>query len=65
MESNEELSDVYAHFKLYYGKDLVAMQKAGIAGDGESLAPDTDTKSDPDRTKVRSIKQAKRYVLIL
>ena len=26
MNSTEELSDVYAHFTLYYGKDLVAMR---------------------------------------
>ena len=33
----EELSDVYAHFKLYYGRDLVEMQhrKAAQRREGE------------------------------
>ena len=26
VKTTEELSDVYAHFKLYYGRDLVEMQ---------------------------------------
>lgn len=34
MNSTEELSDVYAHFTLYYGKDMVAMRnrQAGKGG---------------------------------
>ena len=65
VESNEELSDVDAHFKLYYGKDLVAMQNLGAAGDVDSLTTDKDLQNESDRSKVLSVKQAKRYVPVV
>ena len=62
VESNEELSDVYAHFRLYYGKDLIAMQNKGNSGNSERFTADKDMQSDPDHSKVLSTKQARRYV---
>ncbi len=64
--SNDELSDIYAHFLLYYGRDLVAMRNNQVskkkllgAVEGEELADPVD---DPleKKTAKRSIKQAQK-----
>ena len=51
VSSAEELSDVYAHFTLYYGKDLVAMRnrQAGKA----ALDLDVDTSLDGSQVKYK------------
>ena len=46
MSSTEELSDVYAHFTLYYGKDLVAMRNRQAAGKAALEELDMDTSLD-------------------
>ena len=65
VENNEELSDVYLHFKLYHGKDLIAMQNLSAAGEEKGSSTDKDVTSDSDNAKTLSIKQAKRYVLVV
>jgi hypothetical protein len=45
VSSTEELSDVYAHFTLYYGKDLVAMRNRQ-AGKAALEELDLDTSLD-------------------
>ena len=56
MSSNEELSDVYAHFTLYYGKDLVAMRnrQAGKASTLDDLDMDTSLDGSQVRYFVKS-----------
>ena len=67
VSSNDELADIYAHFLLYYGRDLVAMRnsqvskkkKLLVSEEGEELPDPAD---DPLEKKVgkRSIKQAQK-----
>lgn len=62
MSSNEELSDVYAHFLLYYGRDLVAMRNIQVSKRKHALSLDggEDGTVDPLDKKPgnRTIKQA-------
>ena len=69
MMSNEEQSDVYAHFSLYYGRDLISMQNiraekksaADSSQDGgdDSLDLSLDkVQSGTTKTKVHKVKQA-------
>lgn len=68
--SDEELSDVYAHFLLYYGRDLVAMQNSRVSkkkkADDISLEEEeVDGASSPNdplgkKTGKRSVKKARR-----
>lgn len=62
MSSNEELSDVYAHFLLYYGRDLVAMRNSQVSKRKIALSLDgeEDGTSDPLEKKAgkKTIKQA-------
>lgn len=69
VSSEEELSDVYAHFLLYYGRDLVAMQNSRIikkkTDDHISLEDDNILSPNPDdpiwkRSGQRSVKKARR-----
>ena len=66
MSSTEELSDVYAHFTLYYGKDLVAMRnrqaKKSAAGDDVDVM-DVSLDGSQDKntgSKKTTVKQAHR-----
>lgn len=66
MSSSEELSDVYAHFTLYYGKDMVAMRnrQAKKASEEDLDAMDTSLDGSQDRSstgsKKTTVKQAHR-----
>ena len=53
MSSTEELSDVYAHFTLYYGKDLVAMRNRQAAGKAALEELDMDTSLDGSQVHVK------------
>ena len=63
VQTEEELSDVYAHFLLYYGRDLVAMRNRGAGrakgaeAEGEEAGLDGEGKDKPKTT----VKQAHRY----
>ena len=68
MFSDEGLSDVYAHFLLYYGRDLVAMQNSCVKKKKrpddtlvEEAEPE-DSLEDPTGNKsgTRSVKKARR-----
>ena len=50
MSSTEELSDVYAHFTLYYGKDLVAMRNRQA---GKAALDDLDVDTSLDGSQVK------------
>lgn len=62
VQTEEELSDVYAHFLLYYGRDLVAMRNRGAGrakgaeAEGEEAGLDGEGKDKPKTT----VKQAHR-----
>ena len=65
VSSNDELADIYSHFLLYYGRDLVAMRNSQVSKKkilgvteegGEGLADDPLEK----KTAKRSIKQAQK-----
>lgn len=54
--SNDELSDVYAHFLLYYGRDLVSMRNSQVNKSKEGgVAEDGGVEKRPGK---RTIKQA-------
>ena len=53
VSSTEELSDVYAHFTLYYGKDLVAMRNRQAAGKAALEELDMDTSLDGSQVHVK------------
>ncbi len=67
--SDEELSDVYAHFMLYYGRDLVSMQNSCVK---RKKRPDDILDDNPDELEgspdgpadkssvTRSVKKARR-----
>ena len=44
VQTSEELSDVYTHFLLYYGRDLIAMQNSRSAGEEGGEKPKTTVK---------------------
>ena len=50
VSSTEELSDVYAHFTLYYGKDLVAMRNRQA---GKAALDDLDVDTSLDGSQVK------------
>ena len=65
MASNEELADVYAHFLLYYGRDLVTMRnsqvskrKAGLSLDRGVAEEEEEEESLEKKAGKRTIKQA-------
>lgn len=68
--SDEELSDVYAHFLLYYGRDLVSMQNSRVSKNKKSndisLEDDElEAAASPDnslgkKSGKRSVKKARR-----
>lgn len=64
VKTNEELSDVYAHFSFYYGQDLVAMQnqQAGAAGAlAEEAGPDGESAQTSAPKKLKhTVKTAHR-----
>ena len=66
MSSPEELSDVYAHFTLYYGKDMVAMRnrqakKPSAADDLEEMDTSLDGSQEKNSSaKKTPVKQAHR-----
>ena len=49
VSSTEELSDVYAHFTLYYGKDLVAMRNRQV---GKAAVDDLDLDASLEESQV-------------
>lgn len=51
VKTNEELSDVYAHFSFYYGQDLVAMQNKQ-AGTMEALVEEAGPEGEGAQTSV-------------
>lgn len=57
VQTTEELSDVYAHFLLYYGRDLVAMQNKRTRK--SPLDGTSSQEGNQDRPKT-SVKQAHR-----
>ena len=52
MNSIEELSDVYAHFTLYYGKDLVAMRNRQARKAAVDDLDAMDTSLDGSQVKI-------------
>ena len=52
VSSTEELSDVYAHFTLYYGKDLVAMRNRQAGRAAASALDDLDVDAALDGSQV-------------
>ena len=66
MGSAEELSDVYAHFTLYYGKDLVSMRnhqarKSAAADDIDPMDTSLDgSQGRSSGSKKTTVKQAHR-----
>lgn len=60
VQTEEELSDVYTHFMLYYGCDLVAMKNK------TAFSKKKDDGDPPDEEdKGASVKQAKRSICML
>lgn len=61
MQSNEELSDVYAHFLLYYGRDLVAMRNSQVSKHKAAASVDEEEAGDGEKKAgKRTIKQAQK-----
>ena len=65
VSSEEELSDVYAHFLLYYGRDLISMQNSQVSrkkkSDEMALGEEEEEEEEDSGGKKkgkRSVKQA-------
>ena len=57
VQTEDELRDVYHHFMLYYGRDVVAMKNKKISQASEQLSLEEDETKELEKT---SVKHAKR-----
>ena len=60
VQTEDELRDVYHHFMLYYGRDVIAMKNKKVAEvNEEQLSLEDDEMKELEKT---SVKHAKRFI---
>ena len=63
VQTEDELGDVYTHFMLYYGRDLVAMKNKKASASKIPTEEDVEEEQVEDIKKEgASMKQARRYM---